>query len=235
MSYYDILGIRRNASQEEIEAAFEKLTHAVNTPTDPRHGDALKNAKYIAKAYRTLCDPKRRREYDNRQEDMNSEPSAPVVAPGQNLSLPYRLGRQVDRLVNELFAGMTELLWSLFKSDTFRLYSTAIAVVAAIVFVVLAVSGIYQGVDDSGWVPHTKVVSVRLSPLTWLVGEYKICYSAVVQGQGLSYLDCDSAGDYHDIEVRFWGAIDRQKSATWRCQREESLLDKGTILTCKAM
>ena len=59
-TYYDILGVKRTASQDEIKAAFHKLA-AKHHPD--RGGDESK-FKEISEAYNTLSDEKKRKEYD---------------------------------------------------------------------------------------------------------------------------------------------------------------------------
>jgi thiol-disulfide isomerase/thioredoxin len=76
MSYYETLGIKEDATQEEIQAAFSGLTHVINTVTEANHAEAIKNAKHIAKAYRVLSDPARRAEYDTSRKWL-AEPLAP--------------------------------------------------------------------------------------------------------------------------------------------------------------
>jgi curved DNA-binding protein CbpA len=64
MSYYDVLGVLPDASQSEIEAAFQKLTKAYNSGEGPDAALATKSAKAVAEAYRALRDPERRKAYD---------------------------------------------------------------------------------------------------------------------------------------------------------------------------
>jgi molecular chaperone DnaJ len=59
--YYDILGVSKNASQDEIKRAFRKLAHQYHP--DKATGDAEK-FKEINKAYQTLSDEKKRSQYD---------------------------------------------------------------------------------------------------------------------------------------------------------------------------
>lgn len=59
-NYYDILGVKRDATQDDIKRAFRKLA-AKNHPD--RGGDAEK-FKEISEAYTTLSDKKKRAEYD---------------------------------------------------------------------------------------------------------------------------------------------------------------------------
>jgi molecular chaperone DnaJ len=59
--YYAILGIDRNASQEDIKKAFHKLAHKYHP--DKKGGDEAK-FKEIGEAYGVLGDEKKRHEYD---------------------------------------------------------------------------------------------------------------------------------------------------------------------------
>ena len=59
--YYEILGIQRNASKDDIKKAFRKLAHK-NHP-DKQGGDQAK-FKEASEAYSILSDDKKRQEYD---------------------------------------------------------------------------------------------------------------------------------------------------------------------------
>lgn len=62
---YKILGISKNASQEEIKSAFRKLAKQYHP--DIYHGDkkeAEEKFKKIAEAYKILSDPEQRKNYD---------------------------------------------------------------------------------------------------------------------------------------------------------------------------
>ena len=60
-NYYDILGILKNASQEEIKKAFRKLAHQYHP--DKSKGNEEK-FKEINEAYQVLSDPHKRSQYD---------------------------------------------------------------------------------------------------------------------------------------------------------------------------
>lgn len=63
-NYYDILGVGRDATSEEIKRAFRltaRATHPDANPGDPRAEAHFRNA---AEAYEVLSDPDRRRRYD---------------------------------------------------------------------------------------------------------------------------------------------------------------------------
>lgn len=59
--YYEILGIEKSASPEEIKKAFRRLAQKYHP--DKAKGDAQK-FKEVNSAYRTLSDPEKRRMYD---------------------------------------------------------------------------------------------------------------------------------------------------------------------------
>ena len=59
--YYEILGVEKGASEEEIKGAFRKLAHKYHP--DKKGGDE-KRFKEVSEAYAILGDKKRRAEYD---------------------------------------------------------------------------------------------------------------------------------------------------------------------------
>ena len=63
-SYYDVLGVRRDASQEEIKRAYKKLAKQLHP--DFNQGDESANDRFqdVQKAYDVLKDPEERETYD---------------------------------------------------------------------------------------------------------------------------------------------------------------------------
>ena len=61
--YYEILGIPRNASLDEIKAAFRKLARLYH-PDVSKEADAEERFKEINEAYGVLSDPQKRARYD---------------------------------------------------------------------------------------------------------------------------------------------------------------------------
>src|SRR6185437_11719127 len=60
--YYEVLGVQKNASKDEIKKAFHKLAHKFHP--DKKEGDADK-FKEVSEAYSILSDDKKRAEYDS--------------------------------------------------------------------------------------------------------------------------------------------------------------------------
>ncbi len=63
LDYYEILGLRRNASDEEIRSAYRKLARRYH-PDVNKASDAAERFKRITEAYEILSDPERRQRYD---------------------------------------------------------------------------------------------------------------------------------------------------------------------------
>jgi molecular chaperone DnaJ len=61
--YYDILGVPRNATQEEIKSAYRKLALQYHPDRNKSH-DAEEKFKEISEAYAVLSDEEKRRQYD---------------------------------------------------------------------------------------------------------------------------------------------------------------------------
>jgi len=63
--YYEVLGVSRTASDEELKKAYRKLAvkyHPDKNPDDRRNAE--EKFKEISEAYQVLCDPERRSMYD---------------------------------------------------------------------------------------------------------------------------------------------------------------------------
>ncbi len=69
--YYDILGIRRGATSEEIEKAFQKLTRTYQFIPNPGNKTAATCFKEISEAYEILSDKEKRARYDRSGDDLS--------------------------------------------------------------------------------------------------------------------------------------------------------------------
>lgn len=68
MDYYSILGVSRNASEQDIRKAYKKKSMQHH----PDRGGNEEEFKKVNEAYSTLKDPQKRAEYDNPQPQMHS-------------------------------------------------------------------------------------------------------------------------------------------------------------------
>ncbi|MFF4986484.1 DnaJ C-terminal domain-containing protein [Streptosporangium saharense] len=122
--FYEILGLQRNASQEDVQRAYRKLARA-NHPDVNKDPEAEDRFKDISEAYSVLSDPKTRRRYDAfgpdfRQvpEDVDPETWARAKAGrgrgargtsgfGEGFGGGFGEGVDIDDLLEGLFSGRT--------------------------------------------------------------------------------------------------------------------------------
>ena len=62
--YYETLGIKRDASAEEIKSAYRRLAKKVHPDVNPGDKQAEEKFKELSEAYAVLSDDKRRAQYD---------------------------------------------------------------------------------------------------------------------------------------------------------------------------
>lgn len=62
--YYDILGVDRKASEEEVRTAYRRLARKYHPDLNPGDADSERQFKQLGEAYDVLKDPDKRRAYD---------------------------------------------------------------------------------------------------------------------------------------------------------------------------
>src|SRR5208283_2217869 len=62
--YYEILGVKKSASAEEIRKAFRKLARKYHPDVNPGNKTAEEKFKVLSEANDVLSDPKKRKIYD---------------------------------------------------------------------------------------------------------------------------------------------------------------------------
>ncbi|MDA1188915.1 MAG: J domain-containing protein [Chloroflexi bacterium] len=64
ISYYEILGVPRTATEKDVRQAFRKLARQHHPDLNPGDEEAERKFKQINEAYEVLSDPEKRRKYD---------------------------------------------------------------------------------------------------------------------------------------------------------------------------
>ena len=62
--FYEVLGVSKSASQEEIKKAYRELARKWHPDRNPDDEQAEERFKEIQQAYDALSDPEKRKEYD---------------------------------------------------------------------------------------------------------------------------------------------------------------------------
>lgn len=83
-NYYDILGVSRNATQEEIKKAFRKQARKHH----PDAGGSEERFKEINEAYEVLSDPEKRKQYDQFGQYFGGNVPPGAGAPGGSAGWP---------------------------------------------------------------------------------------------------------------------------------------------------
>ncbi len=112
--YYEVLGVPRSASQEEIKKAFRRLARKYH-PDINKDPDAQEKFKEINEAYQVLSDPEKRKLYDTYGHAAFEGMGAQEQAYQQNIP-------SLEELLNEVFGGrggfFEDIFGSIFESAT---------------------------------------------------------------------------------------------------------------------
>lgn len=87
--YYAILQVRRNASQDEIDRAYERLSAQYDPETSKKAKASQRHAE-VAEAYEALSDRERRKEYDRELARREATPGS--ILPSEALSNRFVIG-----------------------------------------------------------------------------------------------------------------------------------------------
>jgi curved DNA-binding protein CbpA len=104
---YRLLGLSREASQDEIQQAHRKLVRKYHPDTNPKDPQAEERFKEIQRAYEVLSNPEKRREYDDqlRTSYRESPDRSHIRARGRSGEEPsYTLGEHASSNRGPLFS-----------------------------------------------------------------------------------------------------------------------------------
>ncbi|KAG8432217.1 hypothetical protein GDO86_016748 [Hymenochirus boettgeri] len=103
--YYEILGVPRNATQDDIKRAYRKLAlrwHPDKNPDNKEHAE--KKFKDIAEAYEVLSDKQKRDSYDNHGHSGFSDIGTARTARGHGPFYEFQF-RSPEDVFREFFGG----------------------------------------------------------------------------------------------------------------------------------
>lgn len=99
--YYEVLGVARDASPDELKKAFRKLAVKLHPDRNQDDPDAEDKFKEASEAYRVLSDPEQRRRYDRMGHAAFEQPGPGGFDPADFGSF----GDVLEGILGDLFAG----------------------------------------------------------------------------------------------------------------------------------
>jgi len=103
MDYYKLLGISKNADQEEIKKAYKEQALKWH-PDKNKDKNALNNFRNISEAYQILSDPIKREEYDKSKINININNNKPRTNYRFQMSKQSNSMRDPFEMYNDMFA-----------------------------------------------------------------------------------------------------------------------------------
>jgi len=112
VSLYDVLGMKKTATAEQIKSAYRALAKRYHPDTNPGNTFAEEKFKELAAAYAVLGDPQKRAKYDS-------------GAVGGPITLQTRMGRFV--INGNAFTGEVADIYEAIKEDTGEVFALKVA------------------------------------------------------------------------------------------------------------
>lgn len=117
--FYDILGVKRDATEKEIKAAYRRLARKYHPDVNPGDKSAEARFKEINRAYEVLSDPEKRAKYDRygeqwEQAEAFEKARAQAGGGGGWQTFTFDLGDILGRAGAGASAGLGDLFGDLF-------------------------------------------------------------------------------------------------------------------------
>lgn len=124
--YYEILGVSKSASQDEIKKAFRKLAKRYHPDTNPNNKAAEEKFKELSEAYEVLGTEEKRKKYDDMGNEVKYKNGAdfdPSQAGYRNYQYQQRTQAQASEndfsdFFNAFFGGNTTNMDDLFRRSS---------------------------------------------------------------------------------------------------------------------
>src|SRR5436305_10895228 len=98
IDYYQVLGVNKNATDEEIKKAYRKLARKYHPDLNPNDKEANKKFQQINEANEVLSDPEKRKKYDQYGKDWKH---------AEEFEKAKQSGRQWSNADTESFSGFS--------------------------------------------------------------------------------------------------------------------------------
>jgi molecular chaperone DnaJ len=102
-SLYEVLGVEKGASQDEIKKAYRKLARQYHPDKNPGDKDAEEMFKEVQAAYDVLSDAEKRQQYDS----WGSPSGRPQFGPGGSFTFDFGDFGDLGDLLGGIFGGRT--------------------------------------------------------------------------------------------------------------------------------